>query len=205
VVRVFTGVTLLLAGCSLLTDLGALGDQPPDSSTSDADSSTSDVEAGPPVCVATPLVGTADLTGLTPDIVSAGSLAVFRFDASAGVARCAWIYVSSSGTSVSSVFLAAYDLDDAGEPSKLLATGTLSSVSVGWNSAPLDHALTFDAGAPLWIGALSPTGSLPILDTSYDGGCQPRTREDTPLAFPPPTFDVKSTFPPCNMGIYLGP
>jgi len=216
-VRVFVSLALLsTSACAALTRLDGLssdggasdgGDGSTDVVLSDAINdvvSEPSVDAGP--CVASPLIGTSDVSGLMNDYISQGALDVIRFTTKdAGTARCAWLYVQAIEPQVSSVFVGAYDLDVSGNPSKLLATASLSAPpKVGWNAAVLDSPLTLDAGQQLWIGAVSPTGNLPVLDTTQCSASN-AVREDQPVTFPPSTFVQTATFPACDMGVYLGP
>ncbi len=154
--------------------------------------------------MASSLAGTTDLSALTADYIVGSALDVIRFTAQAGVARCAWIYLPTVDDSVSTVYLAAYDTDNGGNPSTLLGTATLAAPIVGWNNAVLDSPITLDAGETLWIGAVSPTGNLSVLDTAQCDVAS-SVREDRPVTIPPPTFTQSTTFPACNMGVYLGP
>jgi len=220
-VRAVAFVALFSSACAVLTNLGDLkgdagatdaaidvgGDASTDVIVTDAVSdvaSETSVDAGP--CVATPLIGSNDLSPLTNDYISQGALDVIRFTSQGGgVARCAWLYVQAIDPQVSSVFVAAYDMDGLGNPSNRVATASLSAPpKVGWNSATLDAPLKLDAGQALWIGAVSPTGNLPVLDTNQCSAAN-SVREQQPVTVPPAKFVQTATFPACDMGIYLGP
>jgi len=169
-----------------------------------ADVAEASVDAGP--CVASKLIGTDSLSAMSNDYISQGALDVIRFTTQTpGVARCAWLYVQALEPLVSAVYVAAYDMDSSGNPTKLLATASLPTPpKVGWNSAVLDSPLTLDAGRALWIGAVSPTGNLPVVDTNQCSATN-SVREQQPVTLPPATFQQTATFPACDMGIYLGP
>jgi hypothetical protein len=204
-VRAIALVALFSSACAILTNLDALSsdgggmDGAVDSSANDA---ASDADDGGP-CVGSLLVGTNDLSGLGPDYISQRSLDVIRFTTTTpGVAKCAWIYLPQGG--VLPVYIAAYSLDNGGNPSQLLAQASLANVQIGWNSAVLDSPLTLTANETLWIGALSPSAGIPILDTTTCPAAN-AVREDGDLSSLPTTFVQSKTFMPCNMGLYLGP
>jgi hypothetical protein len=171
-----------------------------EASDASADAKDAVAEAGP--CVATPLAGTANLTGMKADNISSGSVDLIQFTATAGTARCAWIYVTSLPQNLSTVYLTVYDHDSNGNPTSLLATATLPNVIIGWNNAVLDSPLALTANQHVWIGALSPTDSLPIQDSTQ---CTGTLREDHPVAVPPQNFVQTGTFNTCNLAIYIGP
>ncbi len=165
--------TVLVAGCSLLTDLtgltgGALSTDDRDASSpadatldaatldafvpSDAGSDTSSSSpcgSGPP----TRLVGSNDLTNTIDDRLAVGVFDTYGYLATTdGLARCAWLY--ASGVPISGAFTLAVYANDAStdDPAALLAKARLTSVAIGWNAAPLDKPVVVAAGQTLWLG-----------------------------------------------------
>lgn len=201
---------VLVGACALTTNLGDLGgadgssDAASDVASSDGGGGEASNDAGVSCTDNTVLIGSSDIGSMIQDYVAATGLDVFRmFAQSAGVARCAWIYVDAPNPAVTVVYVATYSLDDAGAPSKLLATAKIDNPIPGWNTAALDTPITLASSESLWVGPLSPAGDLHVRDT--ESGCGFPMQEDIPLAVPPSTFSSKKTYPTCAMGLFLAP
>jgi hypothetical protein len=167
------GATVLVAGCSLLTDLsglsggGALSTNASDaaadfSSAGDAglDAKTVtdaplDVDPSSPCGSGAPtlLVGSNDLTKTVEDSLAAGVFDTYGYVAAKdGIARCAWLYVSRVSTAGSFTMAVYANVAATTDPGPLLAQARITSVAVGWNAAPLDKPLTIAVGQTLWLG-----------------------------------------------------
>lgn len=222
------GATVLVAGCTLLTDLSGLSGEAATASGSEAgpgsvdgasggDAGTDvkvtdaavDVDPSSPCGSATSplLVGTNDISktfedGLSLDVFDTYGYVAVR----AGVARCAWLYVSAV-PSASAFGLAVYgDIAATTDPGPLLARARMTSVVVGWNVALLDKPVTVAVGQTLWLG-FSAEGE--------GGAVRPLTGCATPLSnhvgeglggVPRDPFALVDEYPAnCNAAAYLTP
>jgi hypothetical protein len=136
----------------------------------------------------------------------AGTAEAFLYTASAGgTATTLNLYVDS-GSSATKVVVGIYSHNaSTNAPASLLAQGTISAPTTGWNAVPLSSAVTIANGTKYWIAILSPSGSGTIKFRDKSSGGRSQVSSQATLTALPGTWSSGKSFTSSAMSAYASP
>ncbi len=138
----------------------------------------------------------------TLDENAAGTAEAFPFTAAlTGTARSISVFLDTRNTA--KTLVAAVYRDSSGQPSSLLASGSLSSLKAGaWNTVTIPN-LSITSGRQYWLALLSKGGPDYFRDTSTANQCRSVTSKQTTLTAAPATWATATHWQSCQPSAFV--
>ena len=167
-----------------------------------AKAATASTSLQPPLASGTSLLLGEESVMSTLDQNAAGTAEAFPFAATlTGTARSITVFLDTRNTA--RTLVAAVYADSNGEPSSLLASGSVSSLKAGgWNTVSIPD-LSMTSGRPYWLALLGKGGVVYFRDASSSNQCRSVTSKQTSLTSAPATWASARHWQSCQPSAFV--